>query len=55
MENEAISMKERIAGHRELLKQKAAQFQSIDTNEIMRDLQRNTDAIEGVIGLEARE
>lgn len=55
MDNEALSMKERIAGHREMLKQKAAQFQSIDTNEIMRDQQRNWDAIDGVVSLEQRE
>jgi chromosome segregation ATPase len=51
LENEAMTIRERIQQNKEAIKKKQAQFEGIDRNEIMADLQRNTDAIENIISL----
>lgn len=55
LDSEAMSMRERITQNREAFKKKIDQFEGIDRNAIMRDLQKNTDAIESVVALEHRE
>lgn len=55
LEQEAMTIKDRIEKNKSLIKAKAGQFDGIDRNEIMMDLQRNTDAIDSIITLEHRE
>lgn len=55
LDAEALGIQERIEQNKALIKKKAGQFEGIDRNEIMMDLQRNADAIDSIITLEHRE
>lgn len=55
LQNEAVSIRDRINQNKETLRKKAELFKGVDQREILKNVQQNAESIEQVIMLEKRE
>lgn len=55
LQNEAVSIRDRINQNKETLRKKAELFKGVDQREILKNVQQNVESIEQVIMLEKRE